>query len=70
METTFSLQETRPPTPALLATTALEGVRPAQDALRPALSIPTWLQKEARVWQSASPALLAISAHPQVRGYP
>ncbi|XP_039112867.1 uncharacterized protein LOC120248569 [Hyaena hyaena] len=58
--------ETRPPTPALLATTALEGVRPAQDALRPALSIPTWLQKEARVWQSASPALLATSAHPQV----
>lgn len=58
--------ETQPLTPALLATTALEGIRPVQEPPRPALNTPIWLQKEARVWQSASLALPGTTACPQV----
>ena len=39
-EHNLCLQETRPPAPALLATTAQEGMRPAQECPRPALSTP------------------------------
>lgn len=68
VSTALALQGTRPPTPALQATTALEGVRPTQEPPRPALSTHTWQQKEARVRQNASPALPGTTAHPQVRG--
>lgn len=56
------------PTPALPAASALEGERPTQTCLRPALTSPVWHQKEARVEPSASPALPHSTAHPQVRG--
>lgn len=60
-------QGPRPCTPAPPATTALEVTRATQESLSPARSTPSWQQKGARVWQRACPALLATSAHPQVR---
>lgn len=65
--TAIALQGTQLPTPALLATTALEGGRPTQEPPRPAQSTPTWQQKEAKVEQSAVPAPPGTTAQPQVR---
>lgn len=63
----LALQAPRPLRPAPLVTTVLEEVRPTREPPRPALSIPTWQLKEARVRRSASPAPPGTTARGQVR---